>query len=262
MNILIADDEHLARQRLRALLQDLPGHYRVVGEVADGMAVLTHCSEQSVDLVLLDIRMPLQSGLQVAGQLARLNTPPAVVFVTAYDQHAVEAFERGAIDYLVKPVRLERLRQALERARALTRPQLQALQALQDSAAGAPARERICSRYRGGLECVDLDAVIYFRAEQKYVVVRHQDGQLLLEDSLKTLEEHYGQRFLRIHRNALVAAARLVGIDRDGAGRALARLRGCDDQLEISRRLLPGLRAWLQQQSPDLDRNIVQHSNM
>jgi two-component system response regulator AlgR len=247
MNILIADDEHLARQRLRVLLQELPGQYRVVAEVADGDAVLSCCAEQAVDLVLMDIRMPMRSGLQVAGQLARLATPPAVVFVTAYDQHAVEAFDRGAIDYLVKPVRLERLQRALERARALTRPQLQAVQALQASAGDGAARERICSSYRGGLECVDLDEVIYFRAEQKYVVARHQGGRLLLEESLKTLEETYAGRFVRIHRNALVAAARLAGIERDRDGRTLARLRGCDDLLEISRRLLPELRAWLRQ---------------
>jgi two-component system response regulator AlgR len=142
-------------------------------------------------------------------------------------------------------VRLERLRRALERARALTRPQLQALQALESAASGENGRERICSSYRGGVECVDLDEVIYFRAEQKYVVVRHQGGRLLLEDSLKTLEDAYGERFLRVHRNALVAAARLAGIERTRDGRSMARLRGCDDLLEISRRHLADIRAWL-----------------
>ena len=244
MNILIADDEHLARERLRALVSDLEGDYRVVGEVGDGAGVVSRCAEEPVDLVLLDIRMPILDGLEAAARLARMETPPAVVFVTAFDVHAVEAFERGAIDYLVKPVRLERLRRALGRARALTRPQLEAVLAL-EAAAGGAAGERICTSYRGGLECVELDQVIYFQAEQKYVVVHHQGGSLLMEDSLKSLEEMYGDRFLRIHRNALVARQRLMGIEKGADGRCHARLRGCDDLLEISRRHLAEVRAWL-----------------
>jgi two-component system response regulator AlgR len=243
MNILIADDEYLARARLRAILQELGGDYHLVGEAGDSEMVVRLCRESSIDLVLLDIRMPPGSGLEAAAQLAHMETPPAVVFVTAFDEHAVEAFERGAIDYLVKPVRPERLRQSLERARALTRPQLQALHAL-DGAADDTA-ERICTSYRGGLECVDLDSVIYFQAEQKYVVVRHQGGRLLLEESLKNLELSYGERFIRIHRNALVAQHRICGILKSADGRHQARLRGCDDLLEISRRHLAEVRAFL-----------------
>ncbi len=244
MNILIADDEQPARARLRSLLHEFSGDYRVVGEVGDGEAVVSRCAESPVDLVLLDIRMPLVCGLVAAARLGLMDTPPAVVFVTAYDEHAVDAFERGAIDYLVKPVRPERLRRALERARALTRPQLQALRALEGGVSGEP-RERICTSYRGGVECVDLDEVIYFHAEQKYVLVRHQGGRLLLEDSLRTLEDRYQEHFLRIHRNALVAQQRLIGIEKTADGRSMARLNGCDDLLEISRRHLPTVRAWL-----------------
>lgn len=241
MNILIADDEPLARERLRDLLSELTGDYRVVGEAADGETVLKRCTESGVDLVLLDIRMPMMTGLEAASRIASMDTPPAVVFVTAFDRHAVEAFERGAIDYLVKPVRPERLQQALERARALTRPQLDALRALESNDGG----ERICTSYRGGLECVAVDDIIYFRAEQKYVVIRHQGGKLLLEESLKKLEDSYGERFLRIHRNALVARHRIHGIEKASDGRTLVRLRGCDDQLEISRRHLSEVRKWL-----------------
>jgi two-component system response regulator AlgR len=243
MNILIADDEHLARARLRALLLELGGDYRVAGEAGDGDSVVRLCREQAIDLVLLDIRMPPGSGLDAAARLAQMKTPPAVVFVTAYDEHAVEAFERGAMDYLVKPVRPERLRQALERARALTRPQLQALHALGSGAESS--QERICTSYRGGVECVDLDDVVYFQAEQKYVVIRHQGGRLLLEESLKNLENSYGERFIRIHRNALVARHRLYGIVKGSDGRSLARLQGCDDLLEISRRHLAEVRTFL-----------------
>ncbi len=247
MNILIADDEHLARARLRAMLNDLGGDFRVMGEAGDGDTVVRLCRESAIDLVLLDIRMPPGSGLEAAAQLAHMETPPAVVFVTAFDEHAVEAFERGAMDYLVKPVRPERLRRALERARALTRPQLQALNALDNSA--NDESERICTSYRGGVECVDLDNVIYFQAEQKYVVVRHQGGRLLLEESLKNLEQSYGERFIRIHRNALVAQHRLCGILKASDGRHQARLQGCDDLLEISRRHLAEVRAFLKNSS-------------
>jgi two-component system response regulator AlgR len=241
VNILIADDEPLARQRLRYLLADLQGDYVVVAEVADGEAVLRCCASQVVDLVLLDIRMPKLSGLAVASQLAQRNTPPAVVFVTAYNEHAVAAFERQAMDYLVKPVRLRRLQQALERARVLTRPQLEAVRL----ASGAADRAaRVCGSYRGGVECVELAQVIYFRAEQKYVEARHAGGVLLLEASLKSLEDAYGDDFLRIHRNALIARDRLTGIGKQD-GLTVARLRGCDEVLEISRRHLAQVRAWL-----------------
>lgn len=241
MNILIADDEHLARERLRVLITELKGNYRVVAEVADGEAVVSRCAEDSVDLVLLDIRMPMVDGLDAAARLGRMDTPPAVVFVTAFDMHAVQAFERGAIDYLVKPVRRERLQQALERARALTRPQLQALRALEGGS--KESGERICTSYRGGVECVELDEVVYFQAEQKYVVVRHQGGRLLVESTLKSLEDAYADRFVRIHRNALVAKRYLSGIEKSSEGRFFARMRGCDDLLEISRRHIAAVRA-------------------
>jgi len=242
MNILIADDEGLARERLRNLIGDLIGDYRIVGEVGDGEAAVQRCAEANVDLVLLDIRMPRLDGMQAAARLAEMETPPAVVFVTAFDQHAVAAFERGALDYLVKPVRAERLRQALRRARALTRPQLAVLRAMTQPVEDG---ERVCGSYRGGLECVPLDDVLYFQAENKYVIVRHLGGQLLLEDSLKALERRYGERFMRIHRSALVARQRLHGIEKHRDGRCLARLRGSDDLLEISRRHLPEVRLWL-----------------
>jgi two-component system response regulator AlgR len=245
VNILIADDEPLARERLRFMLEDLDGGYVVVAEAADGQAAVRRCLEQAVDLVLMDIRMPGLSGLEAAGRLAKMSTPPAVIFVTAYNEHALDAFEQQAIDYLVKPVRSQRLAQALQRTRVLTRPQLAAVGALNDDEdEQAPATTRICSRYRGGLECVEVQDVIYFRAEQKYVEAYHSQGSLLLEDSLKSLEDAYGERFLRIHRNALVARCRLVGIEKR-AGCALAKLRGSEDMLEISRRHLPEVRAWL-----------------
>lgn len=247
MKILIADDEPLARERLRRLLQELEGNYRVVAEVEDGEAALRRCATHPVDLVLLDVRMPLLNGLETAGRLAQSKHPPAVVFVAAHDEFAPQAFERQALDYLVKPVRRERLRKALERARPLARPQLEALRLLQDGTGEAPAAagERICASFRGRVECVPVDQVRYFQADQKYVVVHHPGGELLVEDSLKSLEKQYGERFLRVHRNALVAKRCIQGIRKDPGGRHMILLHDQNGALEISRRHLAEVRAWL-----------------
>ncbi|MET0013714.1 MAG: LytTR family DNA-binding domain-containing protein [Sedimenticola sp.] len=240
MKILIVDDELPARGRLRALIEELGAPYQVVGEAANGHEALQFCSEQEVDLLLLDIRMPGKDGLAVAAELSEWETPPAVIFTTAYEEHALEAFEDNAVDYLLKPIRSARLEKALQRAATLTRPQLQAIESLRK-----PAAESISVSYRGGLLRIPLDEIIYFKADQKYVTIRHEGGEVLLEDSLKALEERYGERFLRIHRNALIARDRLGGLVKGPEGHAMASLRGVDEQLEISRRHLPEVRRWL-----------------
>lgn len=243
MNILIADDEPLARERLRSLVQELGPGYRVVGEVADGQAAVSYCQEHPVDLALLDVSMPLVDGLSAAGQLARLPSPPAVVFVTAHGEYALDAFERQAVDYLVKPVRRQRLQAALERARVITRPQLAVLKAMETKIGDSGAR--ICATYRGRLECVPVEQVLYCRADQKYVVVKHLTGQLLVEDTLKVLEDKFPDQFLRVHRNALVSKHRVVRLERDVLGRWMVCLQGSDELLDISRRHLGSVRAWL-----------------
>jgi len=242
MRILIVDDEAPARARLRRLIEGLAGDWRVIGEAADGREALAKCASLGVDLALIDIRMPVMDGLAVAAQLARQEAPPAVIFTTAYGEHALAAFEEQAIDYLLKPVRPDRLRKALERARGLTRAQLSALTGL-----GTPAGEGdfVCAHFRGGIRRVPIQEVLYFRADQKYVTARHLGGELLLEDSLKSLEERFGERFLRIHRNALVAQRYLVGLEKDIQGRAFARLSETAELLEVSRRHLPVVRRWL-----------------
>ena len=239
MRVLIVDDEAPARQRLRLLLEEIGPPYRVVAEAANGEAALQQCESREVDLVLLDIRMPGMDGIEAACRLSERPTPPAVIFVTAFEEHALEAFRGNAVDYLLKPIRRRRLEAALQRAPALTRPQLQALKK-------QPASEAYLSTsYRGGIRRIPIDQVIYFLADQKYVTACHSQGESLLEESLKSLEERFGEQFLRIHRNALVHRRRLTGLEKLPDGRCLARLSGSDRRLEISRRHLPEVRRWL-----------------
>jgi two-component system response regulator AlgR len=243
MNILVVDDEPHARQRLRRLIGELEGGYRVVAEAAHGEEALVRCAEQPIDIVLLDIHMPGMSGLEVAAHLAQLDPPPAVILVTAYEGHALEAFERKVQDYLVKPVRRERLGEALERARVLTRPQHDAIAAVQ---AGRPhRRHHMTAHYRGSLQTVPIGDIIYLLADQKYVTVRHDGGELLVDEALKGLEDEFPDLFIRIHRNALVARSRVAGLDKGPEGSTLVRLRGCEERLPVSRRHLAEVRRWL-----------------
>lgn len=244
MKILIVDDEAPARQRLRRLLSEIQADYEVVGEAADGEQALDFCDDREVDLVLLDVRMPGMDGLEVAAHLAGLAPPPAVILVSAYAEYALDAFGRGADDYLLKPVRRERLEAALQRVRVPNRPQREALR--QPSPAAPQRRQRLSAHYRGGLQSVPIDQVIYLQAEQKYVIVHHAQGQLLVDESLKSLEEEFAELFLRIHRNALVARRRMSGLQKsaDGGG-YLVCLRGCHERLSISRRHLAEVRRWL-----------------
>lgn len=240
MRILIADDEAPARQRLMRLISELGGDYELAGEAGDGERVLAACGEGDIDLVLLDIGMPGMNGLEAAGRLARLAPPPAVILVTAYEEYALDAFEHGVVDYLVKPVRRERLRAALERARVPSRPQRAALGERDPTA--APRRRQLTAHYRGGLLTVPVEDVIYLQAEHKYVTVRHPGGSILVEESLKSLEDEFADLFMRIHRNALVARRRLTGLVKDRGGGNLVCLSGCEERLAISRRHLPEVR--------------------
>ncbi len=240
MKILIADDEQLARERLVRLLNEIGPPYEVAGQVGSGEEAMELCSSLAVDLVLMDIRMPGMDGLEAAAQLMTQDPAPAVIFVTAYEEHALEAFDRNAVDYLLKPVRQERLLSALDRAQALTRVQLQALDDLNGG-----GESYVYSNFRGGILRIPADDIYFFHAEQKYVVARHPGGEALLEESLKSLEEKMGDRFLRIHRNALVAKRFLNALEKRPDGRFHACFSGIDDQLEVSRRHLSEVRRWL-----------------
>jgi two-component system response regulator AlgR len=235
VKILIVDDETLARQRMVSMIDELGAPYQVVGEADSGEAALTQFERLGADVVLMDIHMPGMDGLEAAQRLSQMEYPPAVVFTTAFEEYALQAFETAAQDYLLKPVRRARLLEALSRCQRLTRSQANAAAEEQ----GVP---KLKASYRGGLTTIPLDQVIYLRADSKYVVARHIDGELLLEESLKALQERFGDWLLRIHRNALVVRRCLTGLERGQDGICRAVLKGCDETLEISRRHLPEVR--------------------
>jgi two-component system response regulator AlgR len=232
LKVLIVDDEPPARERLRSLLGEIPDTL-VVGEAVSGAEALALTHDLAPDIVLLDVRMPGMDGLEAARHLNVLDEPPAVIFTTAFDEYAVEAFGAHAIGYLLKPVRKEQLVAALTRAGRLTRAQLQKL-----AAAGADARRtHIAARSREGLKLVPIEEVQYFLADRKYTTVAHVNGEELIEDSLRLLESEFGAAFVRIHRNALVAVRYLERIERGSDGQYFVRLRGCAAPLAVSRRM-------------------------
>jgi two-component system, LytTR family, response regulator AlgR len=237
LKVLIVDDEPPARERLRSLLTEI-GDTEIVAEAASGTEALSQATALSPDVVLLDVRMPGMDGIEAARHLNTLQEPPAVIFTTAYDQYAVNAFETRAVGYLLKPIRKEKLAAALAQAGRLTRPQLQRLA----DAARAERRTHIAARHREGLRLIPLAEVQYFLAEQKYTTVRHLRGEDLIEDSLRLLEEEFAPDFVRIHRNALVAVRHLDRIERNADGQYFVRLRGADAPLAVSRRMAGELR--------------------
>jgi two-component system, LytTR family, response regulator AlgR len=235
-SVLIVDDEQPARERLRTLLAEVDG-VEIAGEAATGVEALQIAAERQPTVVLLDVRMPVMDGVEAAHHLAALAAPPAVIFTTAYDEYAVSAFDAQAIGYLLKPVRKEKLAAALSRAERLTRARLQGLA----QPSGRPLT-RIAARHRDGVRLIPIDEIFCFIADQKYTTVRHARGEDLIEDSLRALEEQHGERFVRVHRNALVSTHHLESIERAADGRWLVRLRGCAEPLPVSRRMASQLR--------------------
>ena len=233
MKLLIADDEPLARQRLRDLIADIGGH-EVLAEANNGREACELAAQLRPDVVLLDIAMPVLDGLEAAQHLSTLDNAPAVVFCTAYDEHALAAFEAHAVDYLVKPIRADRLAKSLERARRFS------LRTIGDGL--KPRRTHLSAKLRGELRLIPVRDIRYMQAEEKYVVVHHAGGEDLVEDSLKALETEFDDVFVRVHRNCLVACAELKELGRDTVGRDLVRLRSDAHEIEVSRRCLPTLR--------------------
>jgi two-component system response regulator AlgR len=252
IRVLVVDDEPPARARMKQLLADCAARIelQVAGEAEGGLAALEAVARLQPDLVLLDISMPDMGGIEVARHLAQQEAPPAVVFVTAYDEHALQAFEVHALDYLLKPVRAERLLAALQRAGRL-RPREPRLEQLAQSLGAA--RTQLSVSERGRLVLVPVDEIVYLRAELKYVTIRTVAREYLTEESLTALEGEFGERFVRIHRNALVARRYIQGFQRvrgrvegeaePAEGHWEILLRGMDERLPISRRQWPAVKA-------------------
>lgn len=236
MKVLIVDDEQLARQRLGRMVDDLDG-YSVAGEAANGRLALEQAQQVAPDVVLLDIRMPGMDGLEAARHLSELPEPPAVIFCTAYEEHAVQAFDLQAVGYLLKPVRRDKLRDALSKAQRVNKAQLAALGGTDEQ-----RRTHISARTRRGIELIAFEDVRYFQADQKYVTVRFVGGEVIIDETLRELEQEFAGHVLRIHRNCLVATAHIERLERGGPGQSQIHLRGVDEPLDVSRRHLSAVR--------------------
>jgi two-component system response regulator AlgR len=234
--ILIADDEAPARARLRDLLDECREAFplAVVDEARTGREVLAVLEREKVDVVLLDIRMPEMDGMEAARHIAGMAQPPAIIFTTAFDSYAIKAFEVNAIDYLLKPIRRERLLAALAKARSGPGVSRQAL----DAAANQP-RRHLSIHERGKIHLVPVGEILYLRAELKYVTVRTAQREYLVEESLQHLEEEFEATFVRIHRNCLVAREAISGFERnaeEGESGWAAVIRATGEKLPVSRR--------------------------
>ena len=244
MKVFIADDELPARERLKELLSDIAPDLpsEVVGEAGNGLEALERLPASGAQVLLLDIEMPGMSGLEVARHLAGLEAGPAVVFVTAHDRHAVEAFELNALDYLMKPVRAARLADALRKAAATGAPQAQRLA----QAAKGP-REYLSVVERNRIILVPVREIVYLRAELKYVTLRTRAGEHLIEEPLIALEAEFAEHFVRVHRNCLVARAAVRGFERAADGGEEPHwnvvLDGLAERVPVSRRQWATVRA-------------------
>ena len=243
MNVLICDDESLGRERLSRMVIEA-GH-QVVGQSSNGMDALAKVDELHPDVLLLDVRMPEMDGIQCAEVLTEREHPPAIIFVTASDEHELAARRNQALDYLYKPVGQAELSAALNRAGRLNAAQVNQLRAANESDV-KPARHHITARTHRGMELIPLDSIYYFLADQKYVTVRHAGGEVLIDETLKELEAEFGDRFIRVHRNALLAIPYLEGIEMVATGQYQVRFRGIDERLAVSRRHLPQLKDKMQ----------------
>lgn len=237
MRVLVVDDEGHARARLIRLLQDIEP-CTVVGEAETGMQAITQTQQLKPELVLMDIRMPGMDGLDAARKLNEFDHPPWVIFTTAYDEHALAAFESKAIDYLLKPVRAARLRDAIERI----------LQLRSDEGSVDPpqaGRTHLCVTARGQLQRIPIASIRYLKADQKYITVRHAQGEVLVEDALKHLEQEFADQFIRVHRNALVAQRYVAGVKKNAQGQTFVHFLDIDDEVEVSRRHLSTIKQWI-----------------
>ena len=237
LRVLLVDDEAPARRRMRDLLDDCAAALplAVVGEAQHGREALDLLQSAPADLVLTDIHMPDMDGIELARHLLKLQHPPVVIFTTAFHEHAVQAFEVNAIDYLMKPVRVQRLLSALQKV-----PRLKPVSAEKLAQLPASARRFLSVTERSRVVLVPLDEIVYLKAELKYITIRTVQREFLLEESLTRLEQEFGARFVRVHRNCLVSRDFIRGFERrvndDGDSHWEVLLTGLPETLPVSRR--------------------------
>lgn len=236
MRILIVDDETLARDRLRRMIET-DGLHEVVGDVSSGIEAIKASERLKPELCLLDIRMPGMDGIETAQHFMSLEDAPAVIFCTAYEEHAVQAFELQAVGYLLKPVRRADLFRALANSARLNRIQLEAVKNIDTD-----RRTHLCARTYKGIELVNIGDIRYLKADQKYVSVRYIGGEVIVDETLRELEEEFPDLFSRVHRNALVTTDHIVGLEKDSKGQIGVRMSDIDELVDVSRRHLPAIR--------------------
>jgi len=247
MKVLIVDDEQLARDRLRRMVERIDGH-TVIGEAANGEEAVAQVVSLNPDIVLLDIRMPGVDGLAAANRIAEQDNPPAVIFCTAYGEYALEAFEAQAVGYILKPVSQNNLEDALNKAQRVNKVQLASLSV--DGPTGAAetenSRQNIAVKTRQGIELIDLRDIRCFIADHKYVTLYHVNGEALIDETLKDLENEFPSLFVRVHRNALVALKHIEGLGREEQGHYRVRLAGIEQKPAVSRRHVAEIRKLVQ----------------
>jgi two-component system response regulator AlgR len=237
LTVFVVDDEAPARHRIKELLSDCNEQLalELVGEASNGRDALDRLAELHADVVLVDIRMPQMDGIELAQHLNKLEKPPVIVFTTAYDNYAIQAFEQHAVDYLLKPIRLGRLFEALSRARAAVPVKSEVLQELIPE-----SRKNLSIQERGKILLIPIEKVLFLRAELKYITVRTLDREYLVEEPLGALEKEFSNRFVRIHRNCLVAKDEIESFEKVGEDGAdshwSVKMKGLDEKLPISRR--------------------------
>ena len=249
MKILIVDDEPLARERLLSLLKEINGGYQLI-EASNGLEAIEQVNQEEPDIVLMDIRMPGMNGLEATQHLMIIDKPPAIIFTTAYDEYALQAFESQAVDYLLKPIRKDRLEKALSNCSKLNKLQLEQLGRQNQEVS---YRTHISAQIRGTILLVPIKDICCFLADHKYITIKyHKAGEIaetIIEDTLKALEEEFANIFLRIHRNALIRKDKIEALQKQKDGRVLLKLKGLPDGIEVSRRHLSNVRKLIKSSS-------------
>lgn len=243
MKILIVDDESLARERLHDLVVELYPDVITV-EATNGMDALDKITAHSPDIILLDIRMPGMDGLEVANHLLQLETQSAIIFTTAYQDHALSAFDANAVDYLLKPIRKERLKTAIERASVISQSKLNTLNKTEGISS---TRSHLSALVQGNIQLIPIESIYYLKAEQKYVTAAWPGGEILLDESLVSLETELTDHFIRVHRNALVAIKHIRGLSKTSDGQHAIQLSDMPTELIVSRRHLADIKKIIKQ---------------